>query len=298
LLGRVLPAGCRVIELIRALAVLVEPPSEATPQLAELIDLPSVPEPWEYTDLFLGQMYPYASVYLGPEGMLGGEARDRVAGLWRALGEEPPAEPDHLSVLLGLYAHLLELELELESAATERQAQAWRRARTALLWEHLLSWQFVWLAKLEAVAPPTYGAWGRVLARTLAHEASGLTLPTELPVHLAEAPPLPEPQQDGGETFLAGLLTPVRCGFILTRTDLERAAAELRLGLRAGERRYALRALIGQDRAATLGWLAEYARQMAGESPDSSTASSPIDEFWRQRALASAARLGQAAISA
>ncbi len=283
-----------MIELIRALAVLAEPPSEATPQLAELLDLPSVPEPWQYTDLFLGQMYPYASVYLGPEGMLGGEARDRVAGLWRALGEEPPSEPDHLSVLLGLYARLM----ELESAATERQAPAWQRARAALLWEHLLSWQGTWLSKLELVAPPAYAAWGRVLARTLQHEASGLTLPDELPVHLAQAPPLPEPQQEGGEAFLEGLLTPVRCGFILTRTDLENAAAELQLGLRAGERRYALRALIGQDRAATLGWLAEYARQAAGQSPDNPTATSPIDAFWRQRALASAARLGHAAASA
>ena len=80
---------------------------------------------------------------------MGGEARDRVAGFWRALGETPPAEPDHLSVLLSLYAQLS----ELESAATGSQVQAWQRARAALLWEHLLSWQGPWLLKLEAVAP-------------------------------------------------------------------------------------------------------------------------------------------------
>lgn len=283
-----------MIELVRALAVLAEPSSEATPRLAELLGLPSVPEPWEYTDLFLAQMYPFASVYLGPEGMLGGEARDRVAGLWRALGEEPPAEPDHLSVLLGMYARLL----ELESTATGRQAQAWQRARAALLWEHLLSWQVVWLPKLLAIAPAPYAAWGGVLANTLAHEASGLTLPTELPAHLRQAPALPDPEQDGGEAFLEGLLTPVRCGFILTRTDLEIAAAELQLGLRAGERRYVLRALIGQDRAATLTWLAEYARKAAGASPDRLAAAGPIYRFWRRRALATAACLADAAAAA
>lgn len=283
-----------MIELFRALGVLAEPPSAATPQLAELIDLPSVPEPWQYTDLFLGQMYPYASVYLGPEGMLGGEARDRVAGFWRALGETPPAESDHLSALLGLYARLL----ELESAATGDQKQAWERARAALLWEHLLSWQRCWLRKLETIAPPPYAAWGSVLERALRHEASELTLPNELPVHLKQAPPLPEPRQDGGEAFLEGLLTPVRCGFILTRIDLQTAAADLRLGLRAGERRYALRALIGQDRAATLAWLAGYARQAVEGSSNDQTAVASIDAFWRQRALASATRLEQAASSA
>ncbi len=283
-----------VIELIRALAVLAEPPTDATPQLADLLHLPSVPEPWEYTDLFLGQMYPYASVYLGPEGMLGGEARDRVAGLWRVLGEEPPTEPDHLSVLLGLYARLL----ELESAADGRGTDAWQRARAALLWEHLLSWQLVWLRKLEVVAMPSYGAWARVLSRTLMHEMAGLTMPDELPAHLRYAPPLPEPENDGGEAFLEALLTPVRCGFILTRTDLETAAAELQLGLRAGERRYALRALIGQDRVATLGWLSGYARRAAEGASGGASAADPIEAFWRTRSLASAGRLEAAASSA
>ena len=46
--------------------------------------------------------------------MLGGEARDRIAGFWRALGLVPPPEPDHLAVMLGLYAG-------------QPGARAWRR---------------------------------------------------------------------------------------------------------------------------------------------------------------------------
>lgn len=45
----------------------------------------------------------YASVYLGPDGALGGEGTDRAAGFWRAIGITPPAEPDHLTALLSLY---------------------------------------------------------------------------------------------------------------------------------------------------------------------------------------------------
>ena len=51
--------------------------------------------------------------------MLGGEAADRVAGFWRALGREVPGEPDHLSALLGLYAGLADAEAR-ESAGAGR----------------------------------------------------------------------------------------------------------------------------------------------------------------------------------
>ena len=87
------------MELFRALAVLAEPPRAETAHLAVALELGAVPEASEYTDLFVFQLYPYASVYLGAEGMLGGEARDRIAGFWRALGQVPPAEPDHLAVM-------------------------------------------------------------------------------------------------------------------------------------------------------------------------------------------------------
>jgi hypothetical protein len=76
--------------------------------VADLLDLGPLPGEAEYTELFLFQLTPYASVYLGPEGMLGGEALDRIAGFWRALQQEPPVEPDHLAVMLGFYARLME----------------------------------------------------------------------------------------------------------------------------------------------------------------------------------------------
>ena len=63
---------------------------------------------------------PYASVYLGPDGALGGEGADRAAGFWRASGLTPPAEPDHLTALLALYASLGE-------AAARRRPRPRRR---------------------------------------------------------------------------------------------------------------------------------------------------------------------------
>jgi len=78
---------------------------------------------------------------------------------------------------------------------------------------------------------------------------------------------------------------------ILGRADLARAARELGLGLRLAERSYTLRALLGQDREATLAWLAGEALRATGalrvEQPFA-----PVTGFWRERAATSAALLG------
>ena len=65
------------MELFRSLAVLSEVPSPESEIAAAALELGSLPSRAEYTDLFEFQLYPYASVYLGDEGMMGGEARDR-----------------------------------------------------------------------------------------------------------------------------------------------------------------------------------------------------------------------------
>ena len=58
--------------------------------------------------------------------------------------------------------------------------------------------------------------------------------------------------------------------------------------LRAGERRYVLRALLGQDGVATLAWLAQHAER----TPAIEFA--PIGEYWAGRARSSARLLAAA----
>lgn len=262
-------------ELLRCLAVLVEPPGPETERIARLLELPGTPEGWEYNAIFLEQLYPYASVYLDASGMMGGEARDRIAGFWRALGETPPPEPDHLGTLLAAYASLSEAVPDGAGTAAERATAAWERARAALLWEHVLSWLPLWLAKLEQIGSPTYVAWGRLLGDWLAGEAKLLKLPEELPAHLRAVPDLAPPGDDA-EAFIDALLSPVRAGFILTSTDLANLADAAGVVLRAGERRYALKALLAQDAAATLAGLAE----LAAAPP---ALGGTIGTHWRQR---------------
>lgn len=287
-------------ELIRGLAVLAEPPAEEHARITRALDLPAPPTPSEYADLFLFQLYPYASVHLGPEGMMGGEARSRVAGFWRALGYDPPGEPDHLAALLGLYAALAEAEVGGPAGSTaadggqavheggdgvgptgERaEARLVRESRRALLHEHLAPWVFAFLTRVRELTQGVYGVWAELLERILrADVASGSgarepsTLPTRearsaLPLHLRSAPPLTDPREDGAESFITGLLAPVRSGFIITRADLARIASSCDLGLRAGERRYALEHLLAQEATSVLRALADEARRQGALHED------------------------------
>jgi len=269
------------MEALRALGALVEPPGEATTPLARAVGIKArLPDPSDYTDLFVFQLYPYASVYLGAEGMLGGEARGRVAGFWSALGLTPPAEPDHLTALLGLYAALAE--------DGSRQAL---HARKALLWEHLLSWLPYYLERVEEVGIGFYADWARLLRAVLLSEAKQLGPPAVLPLHLREAPALAHPDEEGGEAFLGSLLAPVRTGMILVRSDLVRCARELGLGLRVGERSYVLRALFSQAPDELLQWLADHARASANRHRAMPATLRAVSGFWAERADSAAALL-------
>ncbi|HLM58766.1 MAG TPA: molecular chaperone TorD family protein [Pyrinomonadaceae bacterium] len=261
------------MELFRALAVLVEPPDrDGAGRVAEALGLGALPEPSEYTELFAFQLYPYASVYAGAEGMLGGEARSRVADFMGLLGIRPPSEPDHLAVLLAAYAGLCESD---EGGA----------AREAFLWEHLLSWLPAYLEKLSELAPPFYRRWGGLLMKALLEEVGRTGPPASLPLHLREAPPLADPRGgEGAEEFSRSLLAPARSGMILTRADLARAGRSLGTGLRAGGRAFALRSLLGQDTAAAFGWLAAEAEGWAGRHLKHREALGAVSEWWAGRA--------------
>jgi TorA maturation chaperone TorD len=274
------------VELFRALGSLVETPTRETASVAALLDLGPVPDPAEYSDLFLFQLYPFASVYLGRQGQLGGEARDRVAGFWRALDEAPPAEPDHLATLLGLYARLTELE---RTATGSGSRSVWRRTRHACLWEHLASWVPVFLTKLREIAPPFYDGWGELLEVALAQEIAEIGPLDRLPLALRVAPPMPDPRASSESSeFLAALLSPVRSGLVLTRSDLARAGRELGLGLRVGERRFILRAMLGQDPVITLGWLTDEAAAWVDRHDRAAAVVPEVAEFWIHRAKTTA----------
>ena len=276
-------------ELLRALGAFALGHPAETAGLAASLGLP-LWTPAAHTRLFVLSLPPYASIYLGAEGMLGGEAADRVAGVWRALGLAPPGDADHLGVILALYAEAGEAARAARSPATRQRLD---HVRAAVLWEHLWPWV---PGYLDAVRRESRAAapWADLASRALAREARLSEPPGALPLALRSAPA--GLTAGGGYGDLPGALTtPVRTGFILTRGDLGSAGRQLGLGLRLGERRFALRALLEQDSAATLAWLSGHARRSARHHRrQADMAGAPgrlAGQWWAARASRSAAAL-------
>lgn len=278
------------MELLRALAVVAEPPHREQLRLCEMLELPGVPTRVEHTELFDFQLSPYASVYLGSDAMIGGEARDRVAGFWRAMHLQPPPEPDHLVVLLALYASLC----EREAAETDDARQVLlHEARRALLWEHLLSWLLPYLAKVEEVASPFYSRWAMLVSETLLAEAQAFGPCDRVPMHLREETDVPSPENDDAEALLRALLTPVRTGMLLTRADISRAALHLGIGARVSDRRFVLLNLLAEEPRGTLTWLSEEALKWRAKHAAWRPVLGPIAEYFERRARSATEMLGQ-----
>lgn len=283
------PADTRA-ELLRALGVLAEPPGPAHRRLADLLGLaPATPAEW--TEAFVVQLVPHASIYLGTEGMLGGEAADRVAGFWRALRMPVPADPDHLTALLGLYSSIVDAEV----AAPAGPARVLRRqARTALLHEHLLSWLPGYTHAMVDVGPPGYAAWARLLREALHREVAEVGVPDRLPAQLREVPAL-DARCERIDDLLDGLFSPARCGLVLARGHLAGLARDSGLGLRLGDRRRILRTLLEQDPPRVLSGLAGLARRWAARHRADEPVTGPAATLLADRAATTARLLDTAA---
>lgn len=256
-------------ELFRALGALLEPPQPGLAAIAGALDLGPLPTAAEHTEAVVFSLYPYASVYLGAEGMIGGEARDRIAGFYRALGAPISSEPDHVTVLLASYAAIAEREPLVH-------------VRKALFWEHLASFLPAYASAMQTLGIAFYARWARLLSEALRVEAERLGPPDRLPIHLLESSPLSVSEATSLSELLTGVLAPVRSGMILVRRDVLRAARELGLGARAGERRWVLSAMLSQDAPGVLAWLAREAEGWATRHRKGET--NAVSVVWAERA--------------
>lgn len=274
-------------ELLRAAGAVADNPADAA-AVARALGIPGLNR-HEHTELFVLNCPPYASVFLGPEGVLGGEGADRVAGFWRAIGLSPPAEPDHLTALLSLYADLGEAAAHIRRPAA---AAMLTRSRAALFWEHLWPWLPAYLDAVTDLAIPAASAWAALTGTLIASEAGRYRAPATLPLAQRAAPAAASAGDVVG--LLTALLIPVRSGIMLTRRRLAAAAGDTGTGFRIGERQYALQAMLAQDPVATLQWLARESarwalRHAARADPG------PASRWWSHRAGTTAQVLGELA---
>lgn len=217
-----------------------------------------------YTDIFVINVYPFASVYLEPDGAIDGERANFTLGVLEALGLAVDATiaADHIAVLLAALAALLEREV---SGADPLRTERARHAQRALLAEHLLPWAPHFLDAVERTDAGLYRAAAALARRILVAHAgplfAGRADAQPRPAGGAEgvggpvAEPAPAPLRgrtrtgrgahadDTPSALLARLASPERCGFFLCRADIAELAAELGLAIRFGGRPFMLESL-------------------------------------------------------
>jgi hypothetical protein len=156
-----------------------------------------------------------------------------------------------------------------------------------------MSWQPAFLEKAIEIGPSPFRDWGRLLKSALVAEAASLSPPDVLPLHLREAPGLPNKETASLDELVSAILAPVRCGMVLTRSDLQRAGRELGLGVRAGGRRFVLGALLEQDATAIMDWLGAEAERWTGLYHSYADSLGSIATFWANRASQTASFAAQ-----
>ena len=271
------------MELLRTLGAVLGPPDATVSRLATALELPAAPTPAEYAFVFQAQLPPYASIYLSAAGEPGGDARDRIAGFWRAVGEAPPAEPDHLGRMLTFYAELLERE-DRESDQALRHAVA--RIRKAFLWEHLLTWLPAYVTKIDLLSPQPYRRWAQLLEQAVSRESWRAGSLATVPPTLRRLQEIGDPPAGDLDALVVYLTAPARSGIILAPVDLERAADELHAPVPAGGVRSGLRALAALRANALLNWAAAEARRWELRHERNRDLLPALTDHWMRRARA------------
>ena len=228
-----------------ARAFLRPPDSEILELASELLDLPdSTTDAQQHTWLFEFNVYPYASVYLDPTGMLNAPWSGFVAGVYGALDldvslEAGLAAPDHISAQLEALATLLERE---ESASTSVVAAA-RHVQRTLLLEHLLPWLPTFHSAVQRLDEGLYAKLSALaLEITIEH------LETFIDDHKIIRFIFPEPDNEAAEgkrarDELTKFFLPARSGMFLSREDVMRLGRSLDLPVRFAERSFMLEQL-------------------------------------------------------
>jgi len=283
-------------KLLRALGAVA-----ADPAAAADLGLPSAGTTG-HDEVFTVNCPPYASLYAGDD-------QGRLAAFWATAGLDPPAEPDHLAVLLDGYARLGEAGKD--------------DARRVLFGEFVWPWLPAYLGAVSDLPPGPLTGWAELTLDALRDEREqdrdlDLGPGGALPWALREAPPpvrLGEPGGPDGE-LPEGLLTPLRSGMILTRRAVAAGAEQVGAGQRIGNRRRALGAMLAAEPERAARWLAgeadRWARRHAsgqlgtsqlgtsqggasqggasqgGASQGGSAGSDPVQLWWAERAAGTA----------
>lgn len=258
-----------------------------------------------YTWLFEFNVYPYASIFIDPSGMLNSDWAGFVTGVYDALGLDVKlgaglAASDHLSAQLEALMTLCERE---ENAKTPELKARALHDQSVLLFEHILPWlaSFVWA--IQRIDKGFYSECAQLtLDLCLEHAKSLIPSINQDSLAAFSFPAIEEDlkavqpinaKQKAGEarSKLQSLITPARSGLFLSRQDIINLGRRLDLPVRFAERPFMLENLLTSaadaDKLTTLfkNWLIllEKERQNFSDLQEKHTTLAFIWEAWLEK---------------
>ena len=202
--------------------------------------------------LFAFNLYPYASIFLDPSRLLGGQVTNEMEAVYQQAGyeENSAVDPDHLGQAFGFLAFLS--EREATALDSGQAATAVQQAQFHFLDNHLLPWLIPAVIAIQQQEDAFYRELAR-LALGLAADHFEVLKTAELPQTSIPLPTLTgqtaeQPTLEDGRTGLRDiaryLITPIQSGIYLGRSDINRLARRISLPHGFGSREQMLQTLL------------------------------------------------------
>lgn len=203
----------------------------------------------EHYQLFGRNVFPFEAIFLGIDGLLGGEITDSVTTFYQSLGFSAPIDEnaDHLSVELTLMAFLSGAESDAIADNVTHQIQRMRQLQRRFLDEHLLRWLPACVSAIQQQGKSDYqDVASQILALTIEHrtQLGDDLMMTESAFQLPDVPDLINDEKTSLRDIASYLLTPSYTGFFLSSDDIKRLGAQFRLPHGFGKRQQILTNLL------------------------------------------------------
>ncbi|MEM9952738.1 MAG: molecular chaperone TorD family protein [Chloroflexota bacterium] len=199
--------------------------------------------------LFVHNVFPYESIFLGNDGLLGGVVTERVVTFYERIGFQADSSDsaDHISNELSALAHLCFAEHDAIVNDLVHEVQRLRQLQRRFLDEHLLRWLATFWLAVQQQEQSVYTAIVQQSFELVCRhrEALGDDLMAQDKLFiLPRSPDVIDDEKTSLRDIARYLLTPAYTGFYLSSDDIKRIGTRLRLPHGFGKRQQILTNLL------------------------------------------------------
>lgn len=202
------------------------------PALAPFLPIPFLADQAavDHQTLFGFEIFPYESLFLQPDGLLGGEIAGELHRLYGSISDEFwQGEADHLGNELIYLAILCRHENQARRTEQPHLVHLFRHHQLSFLQQHLLQWLPAVAAAIHQIALPLYRQLINLVIELVGDhladlQNSQLPLATNPSSVLPPQPPPLLPTQTSLKQIANYLCQPSYSGFFLSKTEIARLA--------------------------------------------------------------------------